>query len=30
FLKDQASVLKNQIDQINSRIKEVEKTEKRE
>jgi len=30
FLKDQASALKNQIDQINSRIKELEKTEKRE
>ncbi len=28
FLKDQASALKNQIDQINSRIKELEKTEK--
>ncbi len=30
FLKDQASALKSQIDQINSRIKELEKTEKRE
>ena len=30
FLKDQSSALKNQIDQINSRIKKLEKTEKRE
>jgi len=30
FLRDQASALKNQIDQINSRIKELEKTEKPE
>jgi hypothetical protein len=30
FLRDQAGALKNQIDQINSRIKELEKTEKRE
>ena len=28
FLKNQASALKSQIDQINSRIKELEKTEK--
>jgi len=28
FLKDQGSVLKSQIDQINSRIKELEKMEK--
>ena len=28
FLRDQASALKNQIDQINSRIKELEKMEK--
>ncbi len=30
FLKDQASALKNQIDQINSRIKELGKLEKQE
>ena len=28
FLKDQGSVLKSQIDQISSRIKELEKMEK--
>jgi len=30
FLRDQAGALKNQIDQINSRIKELEKTKKPE
>ena len=30
FLRDQAGALKNQIDQINSRIKELEKSEKPE
>lgn len=30
FLKDQGSALKSQIDQINSRIKELEKMEKQE
>jgi len=30
FLRSQASVLKSQIDQINSRIKELEKSEKQE
>ncbi len=30
FLRSQASALKNQIDQINSRIKELEKSEKQE
>jgi hypothetical protein len=30
FLKNQASTISSQLDQINSRIKELEKTEKRE